>query len=45
MFLEHELDGMVAGLLHLKQNVEQKSLSVFIGESYWVSKLMSYSID
>ena len=24
-FLEHELDGMVAGLLHLKENVEQKS--------------------
>ena len=24
-FLEHELDGMVAGLLHLKQNVEQKT--------------------
>lgn len=24
-FLEHELDGMVAGLLHLKQNVEHKT--------------------
>ncbi len=24
-FLEHELDAMVAGLLHLKQNVTQKS--------------------
>ncbi|WP_299122979.1 hypothetical protein [uncultured Winogradskyella sp.] len=24
-FLEHELDGMVAGLLHLKENVTQKS--------------------
>ena len=23
-FLEHELDGMVAGLLHLKENVTQK---------------------
>lgn len=24
-FLEHELDAMVAGLLHLKQNVTQQS--------------------
>jgi hypothetical protein len=25
VFLEHELDGMVAGPLHLKQNVSQES--------------------